>query len=73
MISKKIPGMTIVCSFKSSSKKVYRVPNGSVWNQTKEKKTAHQTVVKRRRELLQVEPDVESTGRRDVDVETELV
>ena len=36
-------------------------------------RSTHETVIQRRREVLEVEPDVERARRRDVDLEAEVL
>jgi hypothetical protein len=62
--------MTIVCSFKSSSKKVFRGNQRSVAFETKR---TYETVVQRRRKVVQVQPDIERADGGNLDLESKLL
>ena len=61
----------MVFSFKSSSKKVWKVCHER--RGYCDAGNTYQAVVERCRNLLEVEPDVESTGGWDVDFETHIL
>ena len=72
LISKKMPGMTIVFSFNNSSKNVW-CPRQSDTALRAVQEFTHQAVVEWRRELFEVEPDVERARRWDFDLEVEVL
>ena len=70
MMSKKMPGITIVCSLRSSSKNVCVGVSASARSTNAR---AYQAVVERGREVLEVEPDVESRLGWHGDLEAETL
>jgi hypothetical protein len=72
LISKKIPGITIVFSFSNSSKNVCTRSSQTFMRGNKSHK-AHETVVDRRGEFLEVEPNIECADGRDAALKAELL
>jgi hypothetical protein len=72
-MSKKMPGMTMVCSLRSSSKNVYKtigIKDNELFVMVS---WTYKSIIQRRRELLQVEPDVECTSRGDIYIKAQLM
>ena len=70
-MSKKIPGMTIVCSFNNSSKKVLSANLNRV-NVSKRDEKTHEAIIYRMRETLQADPNIEGASGWYVYVQADL-